>query len=205
MAVNQLPEAGRYNLRSSFNKWLKEKALPASPLTQGSITTALAYTLQFEKPIIEANLSAGNVVVCAEDLGDATPEAMDTDDLVSVDSTGQENYAKRENLLVELSIWCSSAVVEDADARILRVVDVIRQALYDCGRKDTTGAYIVDPMRIYDFATGPLAGPTVTNNLLHKDRTSGVVVESHPGDPQHPEWRAWTISVRLWAFGFFAG
>jgi hypothetical protein len=205
VSVNALPEAGRYNVRSSFDRWLRTKALPASPISQGSLTTALAYTLQFEKPIAVADLNAGKVVICAEDLGAVPPEVLDTDDLTSVDPDGSERYAKREGLLIELSVWCSSGVVDDADARILRVVDVLKQALYDCGRKTAGGAYVVDPMTVYDYATGPLAAPPATNQLIHKDRTTGVVIEAHPGDAQHPEWRAWTIQVRLWWFGFFAG
>lgn len=204
MPVDQLPESGRYNVRSSFEYWLASKALPASPISQGSLLSPLAYSLQFEKPIKAADLTGGKVVICAEDLGDVAPGAVDTDDLVSTDTDGTDRYAKKEGSLIEISIWASSAVTKDADARVLRVRDVILQSLRDCGRKTAAGAYIVDPMTIYDFATGTLANPTASNQIIKLDRTSGIISETHPGDPGHPEWRAWTVQVRLWYFGFFA-
>jgi hypothetical protein len=196
-----LPEAGRYNVRSSFEKWLKDSVVTGS-LVQGSLTSAFLYSLQFQKPIREADISAGKVVVCATDLGDAGPDSVDVDDLISTESNGTRNFGKRENLLMQIEIWGSSAVSADMDARILRMRDLIHLSLRNSGRLNpSTGLYIVPRMLIYDF-TGSVSVPVATNNFLQRDRDAGVVIDSMPQDPEHPEWRAWRILARLWWNGF---
>jgi hypothetical protein len=199
-----ISESGRYNAVSSFFLWVRNRVETLSPLPAVGLSPAtIPFTVEMRRPIKVADLEDGPIL-CLADLGLFSQAAADTDDVILYDdSNAKPIRGKPCQTLIEFTIWGSSQIRPDEDARVARIRDAMISAYRLAGRKDpTTGFFIVEPIYIYDYATN-VAAPTLTNNRIRKDRASSWLTESVIEDEAHPELRAWRGVLRVWWIEFF--
>lgn len=203
MSAPAISESGRYNAVSSFFLWVKNRVASMSPLPAvGLDPPTIPFTVEMRRPIQVADLAAGPVM-CLADLGLFSQDAADTDDAILYDAANAKTiFGKPCQTLIEFTIWGSSQVRPDEDARVARIRDAMLSAYRQAGRKDLSGNFIVEPIYIYDFATNE-AAPVLTNNWIRKDRASSWLTETVIEDEAHPELRAWRGVLRVWWIEFY--
>jgi len=197
-------EAGRYNAVASFQKWLKENLV--SPLAQGGLDSALGFTVQFSRPIATMPFGTGPVVAVT-DSGLFQGRAVDVDDVVATDSSGNPVRAKEGQTLLEIAIMGSKAVRPDERARIFRLRDAILRLYRLAGIRSGwlltlfAGPPIVPEIKVFDFESS-MGAPTATNNFLRRDRDANWLTEGPMDDPAHPEIEGWRglLRIRWWEF-----
>lgn len=196
-------ESGRYNVISSFNKWVQDNVASLSPLPApaGMTTGDIPFSVQFDRPVKVEDISTGPVVAVT-DLGLFSPAAADVDD-VMVAGVPEDFRGKLSQTLIEVVIWHSQRVQTDADARIRRVRDAFVGAYMNSGRKNSAGVVAVPAILIYDFAGSDLSNPTPTNNYIRKDRQASWFTESMLEDRDHEEMRGWRGLLRIWWIEFY--
>jgi hypothetical protein len=204
MSAPTVSESGRYNAVSSFFLWVKNRVATMSPLpATGLSPNTIPFTVEMRRPVTVADLAAGPIL-CLADLGLFSQDAADTDDVILYDTANNKPIrGKLCQTLIEFTIWGSSQIRADEDARIARIRDAMLSAYRLAGRKDpATGLFIVEPAYIYNYAAN-VAAPTLTNNRIRKDRASSWLTESVIEDEAHPELRAWRGVLRVWWIEFF--
>jgi len=197
MSAPTILESGRVNAVSSFMKWLTVNV--PTPLPAGLASGPITFGVVDRRPVAWADITTP--IVSIVDLGMFQPQASDVDDLLTQVQGGTDFYGREAQTLLEVVVWASRRVQQDAEYRVQRIRDSITSAYLLAGRFVATDPRYVPPIELLNYADGSKAP---LGQYIHRDRSSTWFVESDIQDPAHPEVIAWRMLTRVLWWEFMA-
>ena len=107
-------------------------------------------------------------------------------------------YGRRNQTLLDLSAWDDESKHANAVGKVREMRDKVVYVLYNAGRMDDAGAYILPPIKLYDYSQAPKK----QMGVIQLDTADNAINERFIVDPVNQNIKAYKLLLRIFWYEY---
>jgi len=107
-------------------------------------------------------------------------------------------YGRKDQTLVEISSWDDESIHPEAVGKVRQMRDKIVYVLYNAGRVDDSGNFVLPPIKIYDYFTNP----KTEIGVIYLDPSDNAINEKFVVDPINQNIKSYKLLVRIYWYEY---
>jgi len=111
---------------------------------------------------------------------------------------GQPLYGRQDQTLVEISAWDDETTHSDAVGKVRQMRDKVVYVLYNAGRVNDAGGFVLPPIKLYNYNVSP----KVEMGVIQVDQADNAINERFIIDPINQNLKTYRILVRLFWYEY---
>ena len=175
-------------------KWTSGKNAMIGSFADYLKTQITDENFEFDNPILPVKLPGYGVV----EMGLYNLGVHAFDNLLGLKADGSYLYGRKNQTLVEISAWDDETLHPDAVGKVRQMRDKIVYVLYNAGRTDDNGNFILPPMKVYNY----FVNPKVEIGVITLDDSDNAINEKFIIDPSNQNLKCYKLIVRLFWFEY---
>ena len=174
-------------------RWTSGKAAMLGSFNKYMQTQIPDENFDFDSPVLPANMPGYGIM----EKGLYNLGAVAFEHLIGY-KDGDPVYARKNQTLVEISAWDNETLHSNAVDRVRVMRDKVVYVLYNAGRTNDSGAFILPPMKIYDYTK---VVPEEIGVMV-MDPADNAINEQFVIDPINQNIKTYRILVRLFWYEY---
>ena len=174
-------------------KWTSGKAAFMGSLNEYLITNITDEYFDFDNPMLPVKLPGYGVT--EKGLYNIAPVAFEH---FMGYKDGQPLYGRRNQTLIEISAWDDETVHSNAVGKVREMRDKVVYVLYNAGRVNDIGSYVLPPIKLYNYNVNP----KVEIGLITLDNNDNSINEKFLVDPGSSNIKIYKLLVRMFWYEY---
>jgi len=175
-------------------KWTSGKSAMMGSLYDYLRTQITDENFEFDNPILPVKLPGYGVT----ELGLYNLGVFSFDNLLGTKPDGNYLYGRKNQTLIEIGAWDDETIHPNAVGKVRQMRDKIVYVLYNAGRVDDNGDFVLPPIKVYDY----FANPKVEIGLIELDPADNAINEKFIVDPNSQNIKCYKMILRLFWYEY---